>query len=171
MVSGSSTSTFNSLPRRSITFERNTPVRRSAGPLESHLEYFVPRSVSEFNLTGVGDIAFSVSQPSQQHQPPPSQQQHQIPQQAMQRRSPPPSILSHTRSTGTIMIPIQEMQSQHHQQHQQQQPQQPQQIQHQPQTSNIPMKHREKMVTFEDDPKPSTPRRTLPMSSVGDVFM
>lgn len=145
------TSTFNSLPRRSAAFQRNAPARRSAGPLENHIEYFVPRSVSEFNLAGVGDIAMPV----------------QIPQ---QRRSPPPSILSHTRATGTIMIPIQEMQHQHHQQQQQQQMQQ----QQQPQTSS--MKPRtEKMVTFEDDPKcphlPTTPRRTLPMSSVGDVFM
>lgn len=44
------------------------------------MEYFVPRSVSEFNLSGVGDIAL----------PPP-------------RRSP----LSHSHATSTIMLPIQ----------------------------------------------------------------
>lgn len=75
MANIGNTSTFNSLPRRSSAFQRNTPVRRSAGPLESHIEYFVPRSVSEFNLAGVGDIAL----PIQVQQP--------------QRRSPPPSIL------------------------------------------------------------------------------
>lgn len=56
------------------------------------------------------------------------------------------------------MIPIQEMQQQQqlHTMH--------------------PIKPREKMVTFEDDPKcphglPATPRKTLPISNVGDVFM
>lgn len=96
------TTTFNSLPRRSNAFQRNTPARRSAGPLESHLEYFVPRSVSEFNLSGVGDIAMPMPQ----------------------RRSPP--NISHMHSTGTIMIPIQQQQfQQHHQQQQQQQQQKP----------------------------------------------
>lgn len=126
------------MPRRSTAFQRNTPARRSAGPLESHLEYFVPRSVSEFNLAGVGDIAL----------PPP------------QRRSPPP-MLSHTRSTGTIMIPIQQQQQQ-------------QQIQQQMQHHQI-TKPREKMVTFEDDQKcphgvPTTPRKTGQIA-VGDIFM
>lgn len=121
-----STSTFNSLPRRSQAFQRNTPARRSAGPLESHIEYFVPRSVSEFNLAGVGDIAL----------PP-------------QRRSPP--ILSHSRATGTIMIPIQQQQ---------------QQIHHHVQT-----KPREKMVTFEDDAKCPHGMPTTPRKIGGDVFM
>ena len=49
---------YSSLPRRSAAFHRNTPARRSAGiGLENHIEYFVPRSVSEFNLAGVGDLA------------------------------------------------------------------------------------------------------------------
>lgn len=38
-------------------FQRNTPIRRSTGIPEHHLEYFVPRSISEFNLSGVGDLA------------------------------------------------------------------------------------------------------------------
>lgn len=148
------TSTFNSLPRRSnLAFQRNAPARRSAGPLESHIEYFVPRSVSEFNLAGVGDIAL----PMQVQQP--------------HRRSPPPSILSHTRSTGTIMIPIQEMQHQHHQQQQQQL-----HAMNAVQSTIAPMKPREKMVTFEDETKcphgiPTTPRKSLPMTGVNDVFM
>lgn len=45
------------------------------------MEYFVPRSVSEFNLSGVGDIAL----------PPP-------------RRSP----LSHMHTTSTILFPMQQ---------------------------------------------------------------
>ena len=36
---------------------RNTPARRSTGILENQMEYFVPRSISEFNLSGVGDLA------------------------------------------------------------------------------------------------------------------
>ncbi|KAG5673421.1 hypothetical protein PVAND_003470 [Polypedilum vanderplanki] len=52
---------YNSLPRTprgsQTGFHRNTPARRSTGILESQMEYFVPRSVSEFNLSGVGDIA------------------------------------------------------------------------------------------------------------------
>lgn len=56
---------FNSLPRRSSgmssqhhnPFQRNTMIRRSTGVLDNHMEYFVPRSVSEFNLSGVGDLA------------------------------------------------------------------------------------------------------------------
>lgn len=48
---------YNSLPRRSSAFQRNTPARRSTGIMENHVEYFVPRSVSEFNLSGVGDLA------------------------------------------------------------------------------------------------------------------
>lgn len=80
-------SSFNSLPRRSSnnnlhnqnhhnvhmmtggggngngsnyhggTFQRNTPVRRSTGIMADHLDYYVPRSISEFNLSGVGDLA------------------------------------------------------------------------------------------------------------------
>lgn len=63
-------SSFNSLPRRSSnnnlhnhssyhtsTFQRNTPVRRSTGIMENHMDYYVPRSMSEFNLSGVGDLA------------------------------------------------------------------------------------------------------------------
>lgn len=57
------------------------------------MEYFVPRSVSEFNLSGVGDIAIPMQQ-----LPPPTQQQ--------QRHRSPPNI-SHTLASGTIMIPIQ----------------------------------------------------------------
>lgn len=38
-------------------FQRNTPIRRSTGIPEHHIEYFVPRSISEFNLSGVGDLA------------------------------------------------------------------------------------------------------------------
>lgn len=52
---------FNSLPRRKShhegesAFERNAPVRRSAGPgagsgADRCVEYFVPRSYSEYNL-------------------------------------------------------------------------------------------------------------------------
>lgn len=52
---------YNSLPRR--TFQRNTPIRRSAGIMENHVEYFVPRSVSEFNLTGVGVLTSSMPPP------------------------------------------------------------------------------------------------------------
>jgi Ion channel len=58
---------YNSLPRtpRGSTtgFNRNTPARRSAGILESQMEYFVPRSVSEFNLSGVGDLALALPPP------------------------------------------------------------------------------------------------------------
>lgn len=44
----------NSLPRKT-NFQRNTPVRRSMGA-EPLVEYFVPRSVSEFDLSIAGDI-------------------------------------------------------------------------------------------------------------------
>lgn len=59
---------YNSLPRTPrgsmmTGFSRNTPVRRSAGILESQMEYFVPRSVSEFNLSGVGDLALPLPPP------------------------------------------------------------------------------------------------------------
>ncbi|RVE41529.1 hypothetical protein evm_013821 [Chilo suppressalis] len=52
---------FNSLPRRKSSncdegFQRNTPIRRSAGHAEKCVEYFVPRSLSEFNLSGVGEL-------------------------------------------------------------------------------------------------------------------
>uniref|UniRef100_A0A1B0CM84 Putative potassium channel subfamily protein k member 2 n=1 Tax=Lutzomyia longipalpis TaxID=7200 RepID=A0A1B0CM84_LUTLO len=43
---------YSSLPRRSSnSFQRNTPVRRSTGVMENHVEYFVPRSIR------VGDLA------------------------------------------------------------------------------------------------------------------
>lgn len=47
------------MPRRSNQggFQRNTPARRSTGIMENNVEYFVPRSFSEFNLSGVGDLA------------------------------------------------------------------------------------------------------------------
>lgn len=53
---------FNSLPRRKSaalgeeSFQRGTPARRSAGHATSDrcLEYFVPRSLSEFDLSGGG---------------------------------------------------------------------------------------------------------------------
>lgn len=44
----------NSLPRKS-NFHRNTPARRSVGA-EPLVEYFVPRSVSEFDLSITNDI-------------------------------------------------------------------------------------------------------------------
>lgn len=64
---------YNSLPRTprvnfGTGFHRNTPARRSTGILESQMEYFVPRSVSEFNLSGVGDLALP---------PPPKRMQQQ----------------------------------------------------------------------------------------------
>ncbi|KAH9632957.1 hypothetical protein HF086_003074 [Spodoptera exigua] len=49
---------FNSLPRRKSSqygeesFQRNSAARRSAGHAERCVEYFVPRSLSEFNLSG-----------------------------------------------------------------------------------------------------------------------
>lgn len=59
------TTQYSSLPRHSRTlntpFQRNTPIRRSTGIPEHHLEYFVPRSMSEFNLAGVGDLALPPS--------------------------------------------------------------------------------------------------------------
>lgn len=59
------TTQYSSLPRHSralnTPFQRNTPARRSTGIPEHHLEYFVPRSVSEFNLAGVGDLALPPS--------------------------------------------------------------------------------------------------------------
>lgn len=59
---------YNSLPRTprvnvGTGFHRNTPARRSTGILESQMEYFVPRSVSEFNLSGVGDLALALPPP------------------------------------------------------------------------------------------------------------
>lgn len=50
---------YNSLPRRSY-FQRNTPVRRSTGNPENRLEYFVPRSVSEFNIAGMTDLEIPI---------------------------------------------------------------------------------------------------------------
>lgn len=70
---------YSSLPRRSSnSFQRNTPARRSTGVMENHMEYFVPRSISEFNLSGVGDLAL----------PPP-------------KRSP----VSHLQPTNTLLPP------------------------------------------------------------------
>lgn len=79
------------MPRRSTAFQRNTPVRRSAGPLENHMEYFVPRSVSEFNLSGVGDIAL----PPPRRSPLSHSQQQQHQQMQLQH------------ATSQIMLPIQ----------------------------------------------------------------
>lgn len=68
------------------------------------------------------------------------------------------------------MIPIQQM-HQHHQQQQQQL-----HSQTMPTTTQQPLAKREKMVTFEDETKcphgvPTTPRKSMQMNSVGDVFM
>lgn len=89
-------SSFNSLPRRSSqnnllhahnyhhtgvgggTFQRNTPVRRSTGIVENHMDYYVPRSMSEFNLSGVGDLA--LPPPKRTIFPHLMQQQQQQPQ-------------------------------------------------------------------------------------------
>ncbi|CAD7086635.1 unnamed protein product [Hermetia illucens] len=119
---------YSSLPRRSSAFQRNTPVRRSTGIMENHFEYFVPRSVSEFNLSGVGDLAII---------PP--------------RRSSPP--ITHNIQSQTILCPPTQMM----------------------------MKPREKMVTFEDESSssskcphgmPTTPRKVAPGPAGGaDVFM
>lgn len=64
----------NSLPRKKSDyyrqqqqqqFQRNTPMRRSGtaastnATAEQLIEYFVPRSVSEFNLTGITDKTFN----------------------------------------------------------------------------------------------------------------
>jgi hypothetical protein len=50
----------NSLPRKS-NFHRNAPARRSAGA-EPLIEYFVPRSVSEFDLSmATGDTPISAN--------------------------------------------------------------------------------------------------------------
>ncbi|CAG9559458.1 unnamed protein product [Danaus chrysippus] len=59
-VDSSNPTKFNSLPRRKSSsygeesFQRNIPARRSAGQAERCVEYFVPRSLSEFNLSGAG---------------------------------------------------------------------------------------------------------------------
>ncbi|XP_044763173.1 uncharacterized protein LOC123320072 [Coccinella septempunctata] len=45
----------NSLPRKS-NFNRNAPARRSAGA-EPLVEYFVPRSISEFDLSMASEDA------------------------------------------------------------------------------------------------------------------
>lgn len=56
---------YNSLPRRLTKlkpdnpFNRDSPSRRSATLISKQSEYFVPRSVSEFNLSGVGDLALT----------------------------------------------------------------------------------------------------------------
>ncbi|CAG4933872.1 unnamed protein product [Colias eurytheme] len=58
---------FNSLPRRKSaaygeeSFQRNTPARRSAGHADRCVEYFVPRSLSEFNLSGAGNDFCAIS--------------------------------------------------------------------------------------------------------------
>lgn len=55
----------NSLPRKACgNFQRNAPTRRSAAPnmagVEPLVEYFVPRSVSEFDLSvAPGDLALT----------------------------------------------------------------------------------------------------------------
>lgn len=117
--------------------------------MESHIEYFVPRSVSEFNLSGVGDIAM----------PPQTS-----------RRSP----MSHTHTTSTILFPIQPQQQQQQQPPMQMQ-QQPMQttLQMMQMQQQLQQKPREKMVTFEDESKcphgvPTTPRKG---PIVGDIFM
>lgn len=49
--------TYNSLPRRS-SFNRDSPGRRSVNNADKNQsQYFVSRCVSEFNLSGVGDLA------------------------------------------------------------------------------------------------------------------
>ncbi|CAK1541428.1 unnamed protein product [Leptosia nina] len=59
-IDSSNPTKFNSLPRRKSStyaeesFQRNTPARRSAGHADRCIEYFVPRSLSEFNLSGAG---------------------------------------------------------------------------------------------------------------------
>lgn len=42
-------------------FRRNTPARRSAGHSDKCIEYFVPRSLSEFNLSGVVGELYDLS--------------------------------------------------------------------------------------------------------------
>lgn len=78
---------YNSLPRTprqtvGTSFQRNTPARRSTGILENQMEYFVPRSVSEFNLSGVGDLALGAALP-----PPRRIQQTIIPLTALNQTS------------------------------------------------------------------------------------
>lgn len=66
-IDSSNPTKFNSLPRRKSSaygeesFHRNTPARRSAGHAERCVEYFVPRSLSEFNLSGAGVSASELS--------------------------------------------------------------------------------------------------------------
>lgn len=156
---------YNSLPRRSAAFQRNTPIRRSAGgPMENHVEYFVSRSMSEFNLSagggendlhmlgGGGGGGQQYQHHRQTYQGPP------VP--------PPPSTASANLSNSTAMLfsvqqpsPLQQPLIQ-----QQQLLQQPQQI-------NATNKPREKMVTFEDESNNclhGTPRKG---HVAGDVFM
>lgn len=116
---------YSSLPRRSAAsaFQRNTPIRRSTGIPEHHMEYFVPRSVSEFNLSGVGDLALPPARrysPTIQHGGGGMGMGGGLPH-ALQL-GPPQTLIC----TG--------------------QPPPPQQMQ-------IIMKPREKMVTFEDESK------------------
>lgn len=55
----------NSLPRKINNFQRNTPIRRSAvAGSEPLVEYFVPRSMSEFDLSvAVGDAPVRMPAP------------------------------------------------------------------------------------------------------------
>lgn len=120
---------YSSLPRRSAgsAFQRNTPIRRSTGIPEHHMEYFVPRSVSEFNLSGVGDLALPPPRrysPTIQHGGGAMGMGGGLPH-ALQL-GPPQTLIC----TG--------------------QPPPPQQMQ-------IMMKPREKMVTFEDESKAMNP--------------
>lgn len=91
---------FNSLPRRSTittntAFQRNSLARRSAGPAtDMHFERILPRSLTEFDLTSVDDLALVTHQ--------------RLPQ------------LSTNNISICGMAPIQFQQSFHNQQHQQQ---------------------------------------------------
>ncbi|KAI9590743.1 hypothetical protein GQX74_008910 [Glossina fuscipes] len=120
-------SQYNSLPRRGMTsaFQRNTPIRRSAGIPEHHIEYFVPRSVSEFNLSGVGDLAL----------PPPRRCSPTVPNSGLGlphglQLGPPQALLC-----APMPLPPSTAQPQ----------------------MQVIMKPREKMVTFEDEPKGIAP--------------
>lgn len=55
-TSKSIANSYNSLPRRSKGFQCNTLARRSKCIMENNVEYFVPRSVSDTNLSGVEDL-------------------------------------------------------------------------------------------------------------------
>lgn len=55
------------MPRRKSSnygeesFQRNTPARRSAGYADKCVEYFVPRSLSEFNLSGAAGELYELA--------------------------------------------------------------------------------------------------------------